>query len=108
MLLSGWSFIIFRLLLRFTVFEYVCIEEYLISQSSSDLLTVYHTISHMIYCVMVGATVTRSLKGKTGVIVEESYRFEVFKMNMAKVKIIQQAEQATAVYGATQFADMTG
>lgn len=29
-------------------------------------------------------------------------------MNMAKVKIIQQAEQATAVYGATQFADMTG
>ena len=42
------------------------------------------------------------------VLSEELYRFEVFKSNMAKAKVLQEAEQATAKYGATFFADMTG
>ena len=39
---------------------------------------------------------------------EEVKRFEIFKANMAKVKKLQEGEQATGRYGATQFADMTG
>lgn len=41
-------------------------------------------------------------------ILEEQMRFEVFKANMAKVKILQETEQGTAIYGATMFADLTG
>jgi len=39
---------------------------------------------------------------------ETAIRYEIFKANMARVKIYNEAEQGTAVYGATQFADMTG
>lgn len=39
---------------------------------------------------------------------EELARYETFKSNMAKAKVLQDAEQATATYGATFFADMTG
>ena len=39
---------------------------------------------------------------------EEGHRYEVFVKNMAKVRTLQQQEQGTATYGATQFADMTG
>jgi len=38
---------------------------------------------------------------------EELARYETFKSNMAKAKVLQDAEQATATYGATFFADMT-
>uniref|UniRef100_A0A5S6QVS5 Cathepsin F n=1 Tax=Trichuris muris TaxID=70415 RepID=A0A5S6QVS5_TRIMR len=34
-------------------------------------------------------------------------RFEIFKVNMKTVKMLQENEQGTAVYGATKFADMT-
>jgi cathepsin F len=39
---------------------------------------------------------------------EHQYRLGVFKENMKKVKFLQDTEQATGVYGATIFADLTG
>jgi hypothetical protein len=39
---------------------------------------------------------------------EYQYRLGVFKENMKKVKLLQDNEQGTAKYGATQFADLTG
>jgi len=38
---------------------------------------------------------------------EYKYRLGVFKDNMKKVKLLQENEQGTATYGATQFADLT-
>lgn len=38
---------------------------------------------------------------------EELFRFEAFKANMARAKVLQQAEQGTATYGASMFADLT-
>lgn len=35
-------------------------------------------------------------------------RFHIFRANMRKVKVLQETEQGTAHYGATQFADLTG
>ena len=39
---------------------------------------------------------------------EYTLRFQIFKDNMRKVKILQDNEQGTAIYGATMFADLTG
>lgn len=38
---------------------------------------------------------------------EEAHRYEVFVKNMHKADMLQRREKGTAVYGATQFADMT-
>lgn len=38
---------------------------------------------------------------------EKSRRFRIFGANMKKVKLLQNNEQGTAIYGATQFADLT-
>lgn len=40
--------------------------------------------------------------------IEEVKRYEIFKSNMAKVKGLELVERSTAVYGATEFADLTG
>ena len=69
---------------------------------------VFHSCIHFMYtCVCIP---TQALSGSNIILVlsEELYRFEVFKSNMAKAKVLQEAEQATAKYGATFFADMTG
>jgi hypothetical protein len=34
-------------------------------------------------------------------------RFHIYRANMKKVELLQETEQGTAVYGATQFADLT-
>lgn len=39
---------------------------------------------------------------------EHNYRLGIFKENMRKVKLLQDTEQGTAIYGATKFADLTG
>ncbi len=41
---------------------------------------------------------------------QEEYqrRFGIFKDNMRKVKLLQENERGTAIYGATAFADLTG
>lgn len=38
---------------------------------------------------------------------EKGKRFRIFAANMKKVKLLQNNEQGTAIYGATQFADLT-
>jgi len=38
---------------------------------------------------------------------EKSRRFRIFAANMKKVKLLQNHEQGSAIYGATQFADLT-
>lgn len=38
---------------------------------------------------------------------EKNKRFRIFSANMKKVKLLQNNEQGTAIYGATQFADLT-
>lgn len=38
---------------------------------------------------------------------EKNRRFRIFAANMKKVKLLQNNEQGTAIYGATQFADLT-
>lgn len=38
---------------------------------------------------------------------EKNKRFHIFAANMKKVKLLQNNEQGTAIYGATQFADLT-
>jgi hypothetical protein len=38
---------------------------------------------------------------------EYKRRFHIFRANMKKVERLQKTEQGTAVYGATQFADLT-
>jgi len=38
---------------------------------------------------------------------EKNKRFRIFAANMKKVKLLQNNEQGTAIYGATQFADLT-
>ena len=42
------------------------------------------------------------------VLSEEDFRFSIFQQNMEKAKLYNKLETGTAVYGATQFADMTG
>jgi hypothetical protein len=38
---------------------------------------------------------------------EYKRRFHIYRANMKKVERLQKTEQGTAVYGATQFADLT-
>jgi cathepsin F len=38
---------------------------------------------------------------------EYKRRFHIYRANMKKVERLQNTEQGTAVYGATQFADLT-
>jgi len=38
---------------------------------------------------------------------EKNRRFRIFAANMKKVKLLQNNEQGSAIYGATQFADLT-
>lgn len=38
---------------------------------------------------------------------EYKRRFHIFRANMKKVERLQKTEQGTAIYGATQFADLT-
>lgn len=38
---------------------------------------------------------------------EEAHRFQLFCMNMKKIKTIQEAEKGSAIYGVTKFADMS-
>jgi len=38
---------------------------------------------------------------------EKNKRFHIFAANMKRVKLLQDNEQGTAIYGATQFADLT-
>lgn len=38
---------------------------------------------------------------------EKNRRFHIYVANMMKVKLLQNNEQGTAIYGATQFADLT-
>lgn len=38
---------------------------------------------------------------------EKNKRFHIFAANMKKVQLLQNNEQGTAIYGATQFADLT-
>lgn len=38
---------------------------------------------------------------------EKNRRFRIFAANMKKVKLLQAHEQGSAIYGATQFADLT-
>lgn len=38
---------------------------------------------------------------------EKDRRFHIYVANMMKVKLLQKNEQGTAIYGATQFADLT-
>jgi len=38
---------------------------------------------------------------------EKNRRFRIFAANMKKVKLLQNNEQGSAIYGATQFADFT-
>jgi len=38
---------------------------------------------------------------------EKNRRFRIFAANMKKVKLLQVHEQGSAIYGATQFADLT-
>lgn len=38
---------------------------------------------------------------------EKNRRFRIFAANMKKVKLLQNHEQGSAIYGATQFADLT-
>ena len=38
---------------------------------------------------------------------EYKRRFHIYRANMKKVELLQKTEQGTAVYGATQFADLT-
>lgn len=38
---------------------------------------------------------------------EKGKRLRIFAANMKKVKLLQNNEQGTAIYGATQFADLT-
>jgi hypothetical protein len=38
---------------------------------------------------------------------EYKRRFHIYRANMKKVELLQDTEQGTAVYGATQFADLT-
>lgn len=40
-------------------------------------------------------------------LVEKNRRFRIFAANMKKVKLLQNNEQGSAIYGATQFADLT-
>ena len=67
-------------------------------------------MSQSFLCVPLNNTMSKNnrMLWFTFFISEEDKRFSIFCDNMRKARKLQETEKGSAIYGATQFADLTG